>query len=79
MIFSSSNSNGKTILFLLGLIAAIALVAFIIYKAMKRSDKTESIKKPTQEEVIKEEMDRILCPIEDEELSKKINEYKDEE
>ena len=56
--------------------AAICIAAFVIYRLthpkLKKEEKDEK-------EYAKEELDRILQPVEDEELSKQINDYKEED
>ena len=64
-------------LIIIGITAAIALAAFIIYRLTHPRLKQDD--KPTEEEVLHEEMDRILKPIEDEELRKEIEDYKEKD
>ena len=54
----------------------IALVAFIIYRTLRPRLKEE---KPSEEEILQDEMKRVLQDVEDEEVAKQINEYKDDE
>ena len=61
----------------LGSVIVIALVAFLIYLYLKPKLKHDD--KPTEEQILHEEMDRILKPIEDEETAKAVEDYKDEE
>ena len=65
------------LLIILGIIGAIALVSFIIYRythpRLKENDK------PTEEEILKEEMDRFLKPIEDEEVRREVEQYKEKD
>ena len=62
---------------ILGSIAAIALVAFLLYLYIKPKLKVDD--KPTEEQLVEEEMNRILKPIEDDETAKAVSEYKDNE
>ena len=68
---------GLIFLIILGAAAVIALVAFLIYLYLKPKLKKDD--KPSDEQIVREEMDRILKPIEDEETAKAVEEYKDEE
>lgn len=66
---------------LIGIIAVtaiIALVAFIIYRRMHPKLKDEEEKK-TENDYAREELDRILQPVEDEEAAEQISNYKDDE
>ena len=64
-------------LIVLGAALAIALVAFLIYRFLRPKLKKDD--KPSEEQMIEEEMNRYLKPIEDEETAKAVEEYKDEE
>lgn len=65
-------------LIVLGTVAAVALVAFLIYLfALKPRLKKDD--KPTEEQILREEMDRVLKPIDDEETAKAVEQYKDED
>lgn len=78
MLSVLSNSQPIIIfLIILGAVAVIGIISFLIYKFIRFRLKENE--KPTEEEILKEEMDRLLTPVEDEELNKKIQEYKDEE
>lgn len=65
------------LLVIVGVTGLIALVTFIIYRythpRLKETDK------PTEEQILHEEMDRILKPIEDEELRKEVEDYKEKD
>ena len=67
-------------LIVIGFFAVIAIVAYIIHKVihpkLKDGDK-EHVN--TEEENAREELDRILQPIEDEEIAKKVEEYKEDD
>ena len=63
-------------LIVLGFFAVIAIVAFIIYKVLHPKLKSgEEEHQNTEQENAKENLDRILEPVEDEEIAKKIEEY----
>ena len=58
-----------------GFFGVIAIVAFIIHISLRPKLKEEK-KENTEEENAKEELDRILQPVEDDEVSQEIQEYK---
>ena len=66
-----------TFLIVLGSAAVIAIVAFLIYLSLKPKLKVDD--KPSEEDIVAEEMNRILVPVEDEEVAKEIATHKDEE
>ena len=63
-------------LIILGVTAVVALVAFIIYRSLRPRLKEE---KPSEEEILQDEMKRVLQDVEDEEIAKQISDYKDDE
>ena len=60
----------------IGVTAAIAVVAFIIYRILRPKLKED---KPSDEEILQDEMKRVLQDVEDEEVAKQISDYKDDE
>lgn len=56
--------------------AVIAIVAFIIHRILHPKLKSE---RPSDEEIVKEELDRVLQPVDDEETAKKISEYHEDD
>ena len=69
--------NGLIVLFIvLGAAAVIALVAFIIYRTIRPKLKEE---KPSEAEILQDEMKRVLQDVEDEEVAKQISDYKEDE
>ena len=56
--------------------AIIALLAFIIYRFLRPKLKEE---KPSEEEILQDEMSRVLEDVKDEEAAKQISEYKEDE
>ena len=56
--------------------AIIGLVAFIIYRTLRPRLKEE---KPSEEEILQDEMKRVLQDVEDEEVAKQISDYKEDE
>ena len=63
-------------LIVFGAIALIALLAFIIYRTIRPRLKEE---KPSEEEILQDEMKRVLQDVEDEQVAKQISDYKDDE
>lgn len=61
---------------ILGVVVAVAIIAFAIYKILMPKLKED---KPTDEEILNEEMTRVLTPVDDAETAKQISEYKNEE
>ena len=72
-------NQSSLIIFLvvLGAVVVIAVVAFLIYLYLKPRLKHDD--KPTDEQILHEEMDRVLQPIEDEETAKAVEQYKEED
>ena len=65
-------------LIVFGAALVIALIAFLIYLLLLRP-KLKKDDKPTEEQILREEMDRVLQPIDDEETAKAVEQYKDED
>ena len=65
-----------TFIIIISIAAVIAIVAFAIYKILMPKLKDDA---PSEEEVLNEEMTRILQPIDDAETAKQVSEYKNEE
>lgn len=76
MIFAVSQDI-VIFLVVLGSAAVIGIVAFLIYLYLRPRLKRDD--KPTEEQILHEEMDRVLKPIEDEDTAKAVEQYKDEE
>lgn len=68
---------GFIFLIVLGIVAVIAIVAFLLYLYLRPRLKTND--KPSDDEIVKEEMNRILKPVDDEDTAKAIEEYKEED
>ena len=64
------------LLIVLGVAAIIALVAYIIYRLLRPKLKEE---KPSEEEILQDEMNRVLQDVEDEQVAKQISDYKEDE
>ena len=56
--------------------AIVALLAFILYRIL-RPRLIED--KPSEEEILEDEMKRVLQDVEDEDVAKQISDYKDDE
>ena len=64
------------LLIVLCVAAIIALVAYIIYRLLRPKLKEE---KPSEEEILQDEMNRVLQDVEDPEAAKQISNYKEDE
>ena len=64
------------LLIVIGAFAVIAIVAFIIYRLLRPKLKDENKEQKTEQDYAKEELDRILQPVEDEEVAKEISDYR---
>lgn len=64
------------LLVILGVAGAIALLAFIIYRVLRPKLKEE---KPSDEQILQDEMNRVLQDVEDPEAARQISNYKDDE
>ena len=60
----------------IGVTAIIALLAFIIYRFLRPRLKEE---KPSDEEILQDEMSRVLQDVDDEEAAKQISSYKEDD
>ena len=63
-------------LIVFGAIGLIALLSFIIYRTIRPRLKEE---KPSEEQILQDEMKRVLQDVEDEKVAKQISDYKDDE
>ena len=63
-------------LIILGVTAVVALVAFILYRILRPRLKED---KPSEDEILQDEMNRVLQDVEDEDVAKQISDYKDDE
>ena len=71
------NEGLITFLIVLAVVVVIALVTFLLYLYLKPRLKRDD--KPSDEQILDEEMKRVLQPIDDEETAKAVEQYKDEE
>lgn len=65
-----------TFIIIISIAAVIAIVAFVIYRILMPKLKEE---KPSEEDILNEEMTRVLQPIDDPDTAKQVSEYKNEE
>ena len=72
------NSGIITLVAIIVAAALIAIVAFVIHRVMHPKLKSEN-EKPSDEQIMQEELDRVLQPVDDEETAREISEYKEEE
>ena len=56
--------------------AVVALVAFILYRILRPRLKED---KPSEEEILQDEMKRVLQDVDDAEVAKQISDYKEDE
>lgn len=61
---------------IISIAAVIGIVSFSIYKFLNPKLKEQ---KPSEEEMLKEELDRVLEPIKDEEAAKEVSKYQEKE
>lgn len=76
IIYAADLSGLWIFLIILGFFGLIAIVAFIIHKLLRPKLKEKEEDKPTEQDYAKEELDRVLQPVEDEKVSKEIQDYK---
>ena len=79
MFLADTNLTGIiTFVAIVAAAALIAIVAFVIHRFLHPKLKSDN-EKPSEEQMMKEELDRVLEPIEDEKTAEEVNAYKDEE
>ena len=61
---------------IIGAAAVVGLIAYILYRVLRPRLKED---KPSDEEILKDEMNRVLQDVDDEEVAKQISDYKDDE
>ena len=72
------NSGIITLVAIIVAAALIAIIAFVIHRVMHPKLKSDN-EKPSDEQIMQEELDRVLQPVDDEETAREISDYKDEE
>ena len=79
MLFENSNLGGLiTFIVIVAVAAVIGVVAFLIHRFLHPKLKSEN-EKPSDEQMMQEELDRVLEPIKDEKTAEEVNNYKDDE
>lgn len=78
MVLEDNLGGVITLIAIIAAAAIIAIVAFVIHRFLHPKLKGEN-EKPSDEQIMKEELDRVLQPIEDEETAEKVSQYKDED
>lgn len=77
MILDGFNAQPLFILLIvIGAFALIAIIAYVIYRLLRPKLKDEGKEQKTEQDYAKEELDRILQPVEDEHLAKEISDYR---
>jgi len=75
----TNGNNGVVILLIIiGIFAAICIIAFIVYRFLRPKLKKDN-EKPTEAQARQESLDRLLQPIDDEETAKAVSEYKEKD
>ena len=64
------------LLVVIAVTAVIAIVAFIIYRILRPRLKEE---KPSEEEILQDELNRVLQTVEDDQAAEEIVNYKEDE
>lgn len=78
MFVLASTPQWLVLVAIIAAFAAISIVSFVIYRLLHPKLKGED-DRPNEEQIVQENLDRFLKPVEDEETAKQISEYKDEE
>ena len=60
----------------LGAVAIIGILAFVIYRVLRPRLKED---KPSEEEILEDELNRVLQDVEDEKTAEEIKNYKEDE
>ena len=77
-VYASEFPSWAIFLIVLGFFAVVAIVAYIIHRILRFRLKDEK-KEEDEKKIAQEELDRILQPVEDEEVAKQIENYKEED
>ena len=75
-IYADNLAGVWIFLIVLSFFGIIAIVAFILHRILRPKIKDKEEEKPTEQDYAKEELDRVLQPVEDDSVSKEIQEYK---
>ena len=64
------------LLVVIAVAAVIAIVAFVIYRLLRPKLKEE---KPSEEQILQDELNRVLQTVEDDQAAEEIAKYKEDE
>lgn len=67
-----------TLLIIVGAFAVIAVIAYVLHRVLRPKMKNDD-KKPSEEEMTKQNLDRLLQPVDDDQVAQQISDYKDEQ
>ena len=78
-IILAANSTNPIIvlLIILGIAGVIAIAAFVVYRLLHPKLKKEE--ETNEEKILQEELNRVLEPVDDEDIKKQIEDYKEDE
>ncbi|MDR1697685.1 MAG: hypothetical protein LBR37_02055 [Erysipelotrichaceae bacterium] len=74
---AASDASIWIVIFLIAFFGGIALLTFILYRVL-RLNKKDRLHKKSEDEIAREELNRVLEPIKDKEIQKQMNEYQKE-
>lgn len=77
MILDSNLGGLITLIAIIVSAAIIGIVAFVLHRFLH--PKLIEDDKPSDEEIVEEELNRVLQPVEDEETANQINNYKEDD
>lgn len=67
------------LLIIIVIAGVIGLVSYLIYRFLSLRLKDKNDDKPTEDEVVNQELKRVLMPVEDEKIAKEIENYDEDE
>ncbi len=67
------------LLIIVGIAGVIAIISYIIHRFLSLRLKDKKDDKPTEDEVVDQELKRVLMPVEDEKIAKEIENYDEDE
>lgn len=77
-LFANATTNPVIVLLIIiGIAAVIALAAYIVYKLLHPKLKKDI--EVDEDTALREELDRVLEPVEDEDIKKQIEDYKEDD
>lgn len=77
MFYVDLNNPGIILLIILGIFGLIALITFIVYRLLHPKLKDQN--KIDEKEAVKQELNRLLEPVDDEKTAEEIKNYKSPE